>query len=100
MDVRDEHLAQLMSLYSRSLTHLTAALADMSFELMRSNDEAAQRAGQRMINHVTQISLGLDEQWPLIAAITGEKVEDEPVAPVTEVLLQGVKDPRGPENNR
>ncbi|MAB96535.1 MAG: hypothetical protein CMK71_00500 [Pseudomonadaceae bacterium] len=90
MDVRDKQLAQLMSLYSRTLTHLTAALADMSFELMRSSDEVAKQAGQRMINHVTQIGAGLDQQWPLIAAITGESVEDEPEPPVTEVQLLGV----------
>ena len=47
MDAHSEQIAkltQLLSLSTRSLTHLTAAIATLSFEMMRSEDRATKAA--------------------------------------------------------
>jgi len=87
MDAREKQLAQLLSLTTRSMTHLTAALAEMSFELMRSNDQPSNRAGQRMLDHLSAIGTELDQQWALIGALTGQPIPLEKTDPLTEVLM-------------
>lgn len=90
MDTKDDQLAQLLSLTTRSMTHLTAALAEMSFELMRSNDPPSHRAGQRMIDHLEEISGELDRQWALIGALTGQPIPEEKAELLVEVQLQAL----------
>lgn len=87
MDSKDRQLAQLLGLTARSMTHLTAALAQVSFELMRSNDPSVQRAGQRMIDNLSQISSELDQNWALIGALTGQPVPEEKSDLLVEVEL-------------
>ena len=88
MDTQDSQLAQLLSLNTRSMTHLTAALTQLSFELLRSSDPASQRAGQRMIDHLAQISGELDQQWAMIGALTGQPAPEEKTDLVVEVQMQ------------
>ncbi|WP_369959805.1 hypothetical protein [Pseudomonas benzenivorans] len=88
MDTKDSQLAELLSLTARSMTHLTAALAQMSFELMRSGDPSSQRAGQHMIDHLAQISGELDQQWAMIGALTGQPASGEKTDLVVEVQMQ------------
>ncbi|WP_439859437.1 hypothetical protein [Pseudomonas sp. MBLB4136] len=89
MDAKDRQLAQLLNLTTRSMTHLTAALAQLSFELMRSSDHSSQRAGQRMIDHLAQISGELDQQWAMIGELTGQPTPEEKTDLVVEVQMQG-----------
>lgn len=89
MDTREQHLIRLLSLTTRSLTHLSAAMTEMSFELMRSEDEAARQAGRRMIDHLAAISAGLDEHWQALGDFGGGPPE-EPVETLVEVELQPV----------
>ena len=39
MESKEQQLMELLGLTARSLTHLTASMTSMSFELMRSEDE-------------------------------------------------------------
>ena len=71
MESKEQQLMELLSLTARSLTHLTASMTSMSFELMRSNDEVTKGAGRRMIDRMATISTGLDEHWRLIGELTG-----------------------------
>ena len=47
MESKEQQLMELLSLTARSLTHLTASMTSMSFELMRSEDEVTKAAGRR-----------------------------------------------------
>ncbi|NQD94428.1 hypothetical protein HP532_17435 [Pseudomonas sp. CrR25] len=87
MDTKDQQLAQLLSLITRSMTHLTAALAEMSFELMRSSEQPSHRAGQRMIDHLSVISSELDQQWALIGTLTGQPISEEKADLLVEVEM-------------
>ncbi|MBS7661682.1 hypothetical protein I0D00_06945 [Pseudomonas lalucatii] len=88
MDTKSRQVTELLSLSARSMTHLTAALAQLSFELMRSGDPSSQRAGQRMIDHLAQISGEIDQQWAMIGALTGQPVPEEKTDLVIEVQMQ------------
>ncbi|MFL6532388.1 MAG: hypothetical protein ACJ8G8_03590, partial [Pseudomonas sp.] len=66
MDSKEQQLMELLGLTARSLTHLTASVTSMSFELLRSDDEVTKAAGRRMIDRMATISSGLDEHWRLI----------------------------------
>ncbi len=71
MDSKEQQLMELLGLTARSLTHLTASVTSMSFELLRSDDEVTKAAGRRMIDRMATISSGLDEHWRLIGELTG-----------------------------
>nr|WP_314528702.1 hypothetical protein [uncultured Pseudomonas sp.] len=88
MESKELQLMELLSLTARSLTHLTASMTSMSFELMRSNDEITKAAGRRMIDRMATISSGLDEHWRLIGELTGVHVAHEQIETVQEVQLQ------------
>ena len=67
MESKEQQLVRLLSLTTRSLTHLTAAMSEMSFEMMRSDDPAVKSAGGRMIDHLAAIGAGLDQHWEQLA---------------------------------
>jgi len=96
MESKEQQLMELLSLTARSLTHLTASMTSMSFELMRSNDEVTKAAGRRMIDRMATISTGLDEHWQLIGELTGTHLAQEQIETVQEIQLQA---PPGPPPN-
>ena len=88
MDSKEQQLTELLGLTARTLTHLTASMTSMSFELMRSEDEVTRSAGRRMIDRMATISSGLDEHWRLIGELTGIQVSQEQIETVHEVQMQ------------
>ncbi|RMQ19749.1 hypothetical protein ALQ08_100934 [Pseudomonas syringae pv. delphinii] len=88
MDSKERQLTELLGLTARTLTHLTASMTSMSFELLRSEDEVTRNAGRRMIDRMATISSGLDEHWRLIGDLTGIHMAQEQVETVTEIQLQ------------
>ncbi|MEX6504062.1 hypothetical protein [Pseudomonas zhanjiangensis] len=71
MTAKEQQLTDLLTLASRSVTHLTAALTSLSFDLLRSTDPGVRAAGSRMIVRMQSVSEELDQQWELIAELTG-----------------------------
>ncbi|WP_416426235.1 hypothetical protein RAM80_10105 [Pseudomonas sp. App30] len=88
MDSREQQLLELLGLTARTLTHLTASMTSMSFELLRSDDEVTASAARRMIDRMATISGGLDEHWKLIGELTGVPIGQEEVETVVEIQLQ------------
>ena len=88
MESKEQLLMELLGLTARSLTHLTASMTSMSFELLRSEDEVTKAAGRRMIDRMATISAGLDEHWRLIGELTGVHVAHEQIETVEEIQLQ------------
>ena len=88
MESKEQLLMELLGLTARSLTHLTASMTSMSFELMRSEDEVTKVAGRRMIDRMATISAGLDEHWRLIGELTGVHVGHEQIETIEEIQLQ------------
>ncbi|WP_374981260.1 hypothetical protein PSGK_09115 [Pseudomonas solani] len=87
MESKEQQLVRLLSLTTRSLTHLTAAMTEMSFEMMRSDDQAIKQAGQRMIDHLAVIGAGLDQHWETLGTYAGEPVVHESTETLVEVEL-------------
>lgn len=71
MTHKEQQLTELLTLTSRSITHLTAAMTSLSFDLLRSADPAVRGAGRRMIARMESVSDELDHQWDLIGKLTG-----------------------------
>lgn len=88
MDSKEKQLTDLLGMTARTLTHLTASMTAMSFELMRSEDEVTRSAGRRMIDRMATISAEVDEHWRLIGELTGVHVAQEQIETVTEIQLQ------------
>jgi hypothetical protein len=88
MDSKEQQLTELLGLTARTLTHLTASMTSMSFELLRSNDEITRSAGRRMIDRMATVSAGLDEHWRLIGELTGVHVTQEQIETVHELQMQ------------
>ncbi|MDI2591721.1 hypothetical protein NYP20_23180 [Pseudomonas sp. N3-W] len=88
MESKEQLLMELLGLTARSLTHLTASMTSMSFELLRSEDEITKAAGRRMIDRMATISAGLDEHWRLIGELTGVHVPHEQIETLQELQLQ------------
>jgi hypothetical protein len=84
MDSKEQQLTELLGLTARTLTHLTASMTSMSFELLRSKDEVTRVAGKRMIDRMATISAGLDEHWRLIGELTGVHIAQEQIETVHE----------------
>jgi hypothetical protein len=87
MDSREQQLMELLGITARTLTHLTASMTSMSFELLRSDDAVTRAAGKRMIDRMATISTGLDEHWRLIGELTGVPLAQEEVETVLEIQL-------------
>ncbi|PYD86998.1 hypothetical protein DNF23_40965 [Pseudomonas syringae pv. pisi] len=88
MDSKEHQLTELLGLTARTLTHLTASMTSMSFELLRSEDEVTRNAGRRMIDRMATISSGLDEHWRLIGDLTGVHLAQEQIETVAEIQQQ------------
>ncbi|WP_237884921.1 hypothetical protein [Pseudomonas sp. PGPR40] len=88
MESKEQLLMELLGLTARSLTHLTASMTSMSFELLRSEDEVTKAAGRRMIDRMATISGGLDDHWRLIGELTGVHVGHEQIETIEEIQLQ------------
>ncbi|NQD94028.1 hypothetical protein HP532_15365 [Pseudomonas sp. CrR25] len=89
MTAKEQQLTELLSLTSRSLTHLTAAMTSLSFDLLRSEDPSVRSAGSRMIARMESVSRGLDQHMRLISELTGEPLHLRADA-VEEVHLRAV----------
>ncbi|MBI3907763.1 hypothetical protein [Pseudomonas sp. GL-RE-26] len=96
MESKEQLLMELLGLTARSLTHLTASMTTMSFELMRSEDVVTRTAGRHMIDRMATISAGLDEHWRLIGELTGVHGPHGPIETLQEIQLQAP--PRLPSN--
>lgn len=72
MTPKEQQLTELLTLTSRSLTHLTAAMTSLSFDLLRSTDSGVRVAGSRMIARMESVSKELDQHLRLISELTGE----------------------------
>lgn len=90
MESKEQQLVRLLSLTTRSLTHLTAAMSEMSFEMMRSEDPAVKSAGGRMIDHLAAIGAGLDQHWSLLATYSDKPLPYENTEALVEVELTDV----------
>ncbi|MBD8612667.1 hypothetical protein [Pseudomonas rhizosphaerae] len=90
MESKEQQLLELLGLTARTLTHLTASMTSMSFELLRSSDEVTRSAGKHMIDRMATISTGLDDHWRLIGELTGVHVAQEEVETVLEIQLQAL----------
>ena len=71
MTAKEQQLTELLTLTSRSITHMTAAMTALSFDLLRSNDSSVRAAGSKMITRLGAVSQELDQQWELIQSLTG-----------------------------
>ncbi|KAB0500239.1 hypothetical protein [Pseudomonas vancouverensis] len=96
MESKEQLLLELLGLTARSLTHLTASMTTMSFELLRSEDDITRAAGRHMIDRMATISSGLDEHWRLIAELTGVDVTNGSFENLQEIQQQ--VPPRLPSN--
>ncbi|TRX76645.1 hypothetical protein [Pseudomonas mangiferae] len=90
MDVSQQPLVELLTLTARSLTHLTAAMTSLSFELLRSEDPVVRDASKRMITRMAAVNGELDQHWQLISDLTGVSLPDNDSPPMTEVHLAPV----------
>jgi hypothetical protein len=88
MESKEQCLMELLGATARTLTHLTASITSMSFELLRSEDEVTRAAGRRMIDRMATISGGLDEHWRLIGELTGVHFAQEEIETVLEIQMQ------------
>ncbi|KPA93226.1 MULTISPECIES: hypothetical protein [Pseudomonas] len=88
MESKEQQLMELLRLTAQALTHMTASVTAMSFELLRSDDEVTRASGRRMIDRMATISSGLDEHWRLIGELTGVQVAHEQVQTVQEIQMQ------------
>ncbi|MFZ3182915.1 MAG: hypothetical protein WA173_02060 [Pseudomonas sp.] len=86
MTPKEQQLTELLVLTSRSLTHMTAAMTSLSFDLLRSSDPGVRSAGSRMVVRLEAVSHELDEHWKLIGNLTGEQTPS-PHKAVEEVDL-------------
>ncbi|BAN48321.1 hypothetical protein [Metapseudomonas resinovorans] len=87
MESKEQHLVRLLSLTTRSLTHLTAAMSEMSFEMMRSEDPAVKSAGGRMIDHLAAIGAGLDQHWEALAVYSDQPIDHDGSGALVELEL-------------
>jgi hypothetical protein len=88
MESKEQQLLELLGLTARTLTHLTASMTSMSFELMRSEDDVTKAAGRRMIDRMATVSAGLDDHWRLIGELTGVHIAQEQIETIQEIQLQ------------
>lgn len=71
MNAKEQQLTELLTLTSRSITHMTAAMTALSFDLLRSDDSGVRSAASKMITRLGSVSRELDQQWVLISELTG-----------------------------
>ena len=87
MEAKEKQLMELLGLTARTLTHLTASITTMSFELLRSEDKVAREAGRHMIDRMATISSELDAHWQIIGEMTGVHVPQDEAEAITELEM-------------
>jgi hypothetical protein len=90
MTTKEQQITELITLTSRSITHLTATLTMLSFDLLRGEDQNLRGAGSRMLDRLEAVSKELDQHWKLIADLNGEQPPHRDDA-VEEVHMHLVK---------
>jgi hypothetical protein len=75
MTAKEAQLTELLNLSTRSLTHLTAAITAMSFELLNAQDSSVHATAHKMIERMLAISSELDQQWALLGELAGTPAE-------------------------
>ncbi|UCJ14660.1 hypothetical protein K5Q02_12225 [Pseudomonas sp. MM211] len=76
MNAKEQQLTELLTLTSRTITHMTAAMTALSFDLLRSDDGGVRSAASKMITRLGAVSQELDQQWALISELTGIQAPD------------------------
>ena len=89
MTAKEAQLAELLSLSTRTLTHLTAAITAMSFELLNTQDNAVNATAHKMIERMLAINSELDQQWQLLGQLAG--TQPEPSNALEQVVLQSLE---------
>lgn len=95
MTAKEAQLTELLSLSTRTLTHLTAAITAMSFELLNTQDSAVHASAHKMIERMLAINSELDQQWQLLGQLAGTPAESS--NSLEQVVLQSLE-PAGDEN--
>ena len=93
MTAKEAQLTELLSLSTRTLTHLSAAITAMSFELLNTQDSAVHATAHKMIERMLAINTELDRQWQLVGELVGELVgtPTEPGNSLEQVVLQSLE---------
>jgi hypothetical protein len=89
MTAKEAQLTELLSLSTRTLTHLTAAITAMSFELLNTQDSAVNATACKMIERMLAINSELDQQWQLLGQLAG--TQPEPGNALEQVVLQSLE---------
>jgi len=89
MTAKEAQLTELLSLSTRTLTHLTAAITAMSFELLNTQDSAVNATAHKMIERMLAINNELDQQWQLLDQLAG--TQQDPGNALEQVVLKGVE---------
>lgn len=89
MTAKEAQLTELLSLSTRTLTHLTAAITAMSFELLNTQDSAVNASAHKMIERMLAINNELDQQWQLLGQLAG--TQQDPGNALEQVVLKGVE---------
>jgi hypothetical protein len=89
MTAKEAQLTELLSLSTRTLTHLTAAITAMSFELLNTQDSAVHASAHKMIERMLAINSELDQQWQLLGHLAGTPTE--PSNSLEQVVLQSLE---------
>ncbi|WP_071871166.1 hypothetical protein [Atopomonas hussainii] len=88
--VQHEALVHFLRLGSRTLTHLTAAMARQSFTLLKSTDPDVRLAAQDMLDNLSAISTELDQQWQGMATLLGVHLQSGNLPFLEEVQMSSV----------
>lgn len=88
MHIRNEQLAELLSLTAQGISQLSEALTTFSFELMASEDPAARIASRRMVSRVSAIQSAFEQQLRVLNSVTAPNLPD----PTVEVDQQASPD--------
>lgn len=89
MTAKEAQLTELLSLSTRTLTHLTAAITAMSFELLNTQDSAVNATAHKMIERMLVINSELDRQWALVGQLAG--TPPQPSNALEQVVLQSLE---------
>lgn len=89
MTAKEAQLTELLSLSTRTLTHLTAAITAMSFELLNTQDSAVHASAHKMIERMLAINSELDQQWQLLGQLAGTPTESS--NSLEQVVLQSLE---------
>ncbi len=86
---KDAQQTELLTLTTRTLTHLSAAITAMSFELLNSQDSAVNTTAHKMIERMLAINSELDQQWEKLGELAGTQAQ--PHCTVEQVELTSLE---------